>query len=284
MKIVDFVLLLKSKLNLIYDKNETEAIVNWYCDDRLKLDILLPKNSNLIEIPVNSEQQLMDEINALALGVPLQYVLGNQWFYGRSFIVNQNVLIPRPETEELVELILNENKLESLKIMDIGTGSGCIPVTLKLEMNNPEVWATDFSANALDVAKQNAKLLLAEINFIEDDVLKTKIDATNKFDLIVSNPPYIPQSEAGSLASNVVNYEPQMALFVPDNDPLLFYKAITLFSLSRLSNNGRIYYEIHPDYGTQIVSDLKSKGFHNIELRKDLSGNYRFVSALLLKA
>lgn len=218
-----------------------------------------------------------DEINTrLNLGEPVDYILGYTYFYGLKIEVSKDTLIPRPETEELVELILNENQTRSgLKILDIGTGSGCIALALKSNLVNAEVTALDVSDAALEIAKRNSVHLDLNINFILLDMLNEKLwSQLGNYDVIVSNPPYIPQEEKKDMTTSVLDYEPHLALFV-ENDPLLFYKQILKFACSHLNPNGLVYFE------TSQTNQLEEfQGFH-IEKQKDLSGNWRFLRGVL---
>jgi release factor glutamine methyltransferase len=191
--------------------------------------------------------------------------------------VNESVLIPRPETEELVDWIRNENDLnKNLQILDIGTGSGCIAISLKHEFPFATVDAFDISNEALETARKNAAQNGLEVNFSEVDILNAPA-FDKKWDIIVSNPPYVLENEKLQMHSNVLEYEPHLALFVPDNDPLLFYREIALFAKKQLNANGKLYFEINRAYGQATVDMLSELGFQHIELRKDISGNDRMV-------
>lgn len=207
---------------------------------------------------------------------PIQYILEEADFYNLKFKVNEHVLIPRPETEELVDWIIRDNKNKSLKILDIGTGSGCIAISIKKNIKDADVYAMDISKDALAVAKENANKNGVEINFIPDDILKPKTDAT--FDIIVSNPPYVKKEESKLMNKNVLDFEPHLALFVNDQDPLLFYKAIITFAKDHLSGAGSLYFEINESYGNEMEKLLSGEGFNSI-LKKDLSGKDRMIKA-----
>ncbi|MCH3882591.1 peptide chain release factor N(5)-glutamine methyltransferase [Tenacibaculum aquimarinum] len=222
---------------------------------------------------------------------PIQYILGNTEFYGLPFLVNKNTLIPRPETEELVEWIIDEaTKLKSdvtssadeksSSILDIGTGTGCIPISLKKNLPNATVSAIDVSKEALKTAKENAKLNSVNINFMEIDILKTD-DLPNNYDIIVSNPPYVRELEKVEIKNNVLENEPHLALFVDDNNPLIFYDKIADLAKLHLSKNGLLFFEINQYLGKETVDMLAKKGFKNIELKKDFSGNNRMIKATL---
>ncbi len=212
---------------------------------------------------------------------PLQYILGSTEFYDLEFIVNKHVLIPRPETEELVDFILKNEKIKkSHKILDIGTGSGCISVSLA--KNTPaSVFAIDISAEAINVAKQNATNNNINVSFFQQDILQTDyLSEKNeiiKFDLIISNPPYVRESEKKLMLSNVLDYEPEKALFVPDNNPLIFYSAIADFAKKSLNKNGKIYLEINEFLPNETIDIFLKRNFKSAEIIKDLSGKSRFV-------
>ncbi len=235
-----------------------------------------------------SEQQLStlyDILAALKKGVPVQYALGETEFYGSVFKVNPSVLIPRPETEELVDWVLKDIKMrkegsEVLKILDIGTGSGCIPVTLSKYIPEAKVSALDVSFEALALAKENAVLNSTDIIFIQDDILNPDITA-HKYSIITSNPPYVTLAEKGQMHANVLEHEPHLALFVPDDDPLVFYKAIADFASSHLETGGLLYLEINENFGQETLSLLGSRGFKNITLRQDLRDRDRMIKAQL---
>ena len=209
--------------------------------------------------------------------------MGETEFYSLTFNVNESVLIPRPETEELVDWIRNENENDrngNLQLLDIGTGSGCIAICLKHEFPNAEVDAFDISDLALETAKSNASLNELVVNFLKVDILNAP-DFDKKWDIIVSNPPYVLESEKTEILVNVLEYEPHSALFVPDNNPLLFYRKIAFFAQKQLQPNGKLYFEINREYGKATVDLLSGLGFQNIELRKDISGNDRMIVATL---
>lgn len=220
----------------------------------------------------------LNEITArLRQNEPIQYILGKTEFYGLPFFVNPHTLIPRPETEELVELIIKENKHRHLSVLDIGTGSGCIAITLAKKMPGSSVSAWDFSKGALSSALKNAELNNVDICLECVDVM---YDFPNekKYDIIVSNPPYITESEKKQMHANVLNYEPHSALFVPDDKALIFYERIAAISSVLLNDNGRLYFEINSSKGSNILDMLKQKGYSDVTLIKDISGNDRITS------
>ena len=221
---------------------------------------------------------------------PVQYILGETEFYGLRFLVNENTLIPRPETEELVELIIESTNYElrntKLKVLDIGTGSGCIAISLAKHLPTSEVFAIDVSEEALAVAKKNSELNDVKVNYINVDILKIndlKELATHnpqlatKFDIIVSNPPYVRNLEKDEIKPNVLEYEPHLALFVDDIDPLLFYRKIAELAIKNLNPNGKLYFEINQYLGKETIKLLEDFGFRNVELKKDIYGNDRMI-------
>lgn len=258
-------------------QNETEAlffIVLEFCTKISKIDYFLFPDK-----PVLPEQYATFRciISELKNNVPVQYLLKETSFCGLSFYVDKNVLIPRQETEELVEWILQSvQKEESIRILDIGTGSGCIAVSLAKFLPQSKVFAFDISEKALEVAKKNAKNNNVSIQFLQKDILKTEtLDFT--YDIIVSNPPYVRESEKVEIAPNVKDYEPHTALFVPDENPLLFYDKIADLAKQYLSKNGKLFFEINQYLADDMLKLLRKKGFQNIELRKDISGNDRMI-------
>ena len=257
---------IKSFSNLIIEKisgfSRTEIIVN-------KNTLFSEKQRHVIE----------NFIAKLKEYIPIQYILGETEFFGLPFRVNESVLIPRPETEELVDWIRNENdRNANLGILDIGTGSGCIAISLKHEFTNATVDAFDISEKALETAQSNATLNKLEVNFSKVDILNTP-EMEQKWDIIVSNPPYVTELEKSEILPNVLDYEPHLALFVPDNDPLLFYRCIAIFTQQHLKPKGKLYFEINRQFGKATVDLLTAMGFGNVELRKDISGNDRMVRA-----
>lgn len=212
---------------------------------------------------------------------PVQYVLGEAWFGPFAFFVDENVLIPRPETEELVDWLLKDNltRSQNLSILDIGTGSGCIPVYIKKKRKDFHVLALDISEAALEIAKKNSEVLGTEIEFILCDIRDPVQQEKLPFlDMIISNPPYIPEKHKKTLEKQVRDFEPSLALFVPDEDPILFYKVIGDFAIQKLKPGGFVFLEIHHDFAKDIVGWYKEKGF-SLELKKDFSGNNRMIKA-----
>ena len=271
-----------NKLSIIYDKSEASQITDWameYLTGSKKAERMLYKNAAITD---KEEYLLQQYIERLMQQEPVQYVLNEAWFSGLKFYVDKNVLIPRPETEELVEWIISNRKFpdSDLKILDIGTGSGCIPVSLKRKVQKSTMWACDISAAALEVAKRNATALGAEVNFILLNFLDSNTwQQLPFFDIIVSNPPYIPEIDKKQMQANVLQYEPATALFVPDNDPLVFYKAIAEFGKTHLNKAGCIYTEIHEDLGEATMAIFQSAGY-TTELKKDMHQKDRMIKAV----
>ncbi len=224
-------------------------------------------------------RKMADILSRLKKGEPYQYVIGKTTFYGMEFRVTSDVLIPRPETEELVEWILSENTAENPVMLDIGTGSGCIAVALAKNIPSANVWAWDISEKALQVATGNAERNSVTVHFSRQDILQPFTPGMS-YDILVSNPPYVTESEAGDMEKNVLDFEPREALFVPDDNPLLFYERIADTALTILNDGGRLYFEINRSKGQDIVEMLEDSGFAGIELRKDISGNDRMIRAV----
>jgi release factor glutamine methyltransferase len=264
-----------SQLQPLYSKQESESLVFWLFEEYLgksRIDLI---NNNVVEtIPIELEKAFKE----LLTGKPIQYITGKAPFYGREFLVNSNVLIPRNETEELVHLIIKENKISGLRILDIGTGSGCIPITLALEIKDSEVFGLDISEKALSVASKNAISLGAEVVFQKCDILNKEIPFMD-LDIIVSNPPYVRKSEKEMMHDNVLKHEPHLALFVDNDDPLLFYKQIAKKAIKVLRPHGRIYFEINEALGNETADILTEYGYTEVKLLEDLNGKKRMVRA-----
>ena len=212
---------------------------------------------------------------------PIQYILGVTEFYGLPFYTVPGVLIPRPETEELVQWIIGENKLQSPNILDMGTGSGCIAIALGKHIPTARVTALDVSPICLQTAERNAKLNDTLLSVMEYDILKQSPSASfPALDIVVSNPPYVREKEKPEMQKNVLDYEPELALFVPDDNPLLFYERIAAFALHHLKAHGRLYFEINEAFGNECVQLLEEKGYFDIELKKDINGKDRMLRAV----
>lgn len=272
---------IRTSLQAIYPENELNSISNLVIEKITgfsRTEIILNKNTKISD---NQRLLLEKYVEAMKQHAPVQYVLGETEFFGLPFKVDSNVLIPRPETEELVEWIQSSLSIDlTYKMLDIGTGSGCIAIALKSIFPKSDIAAFDISEGALITAQNNAVLNGCEIEFCKVDILNPPI-FQQKWDIIVSNPPYIPEVEKSNILPNVLEFEPHTALFVPNNRPLLFYETIAFFSLQHLNSGGMLFFEIHRDFGIQIVQLLEEIGFENVILRKDLSGNDRMVQACI---
>lgn len=266
-------------LEPLYGNGEARAITDYVldvCFGLSKADILC---GAVEEMTAEKTAELNKIFGRLMKGEPVQYVLGRAEFSGRWFNVRPGVLIPRPETEELCAWITADSKASaSPKVLDIGTGSGCIAITLQLDMPESKVTALDISADALDVARENAKQLGANVNFVKQDALNAKPEG--EWDVIVSNPPYICEKEKKDMAVNVLEHEPHTALFVPDADPLLFYRAITRLAVQTLSKGGRLYFEINPIYADDTCRMMRAEGMTAVELRSDMYGKQRMAKGV----
>lgn len=266
-------------LEPLYGNGEARAITDYVldvCFGLSKADILC---GAVEDMTAEKTAELNKIFGRLTEGEPVQYVLGRAEFCGRWFNVRPGVLIPRPETEELCAWITADSKASgSPKVLDIGTGSGCIAITLQLDMPESKVTAWDISADALDVARENAQLLGANVNFVRQDALNAKPEG--EWDVIVSNPPYICEKEKKDMAVNVLEHEPHTALFVPDADPLLFYRAITRLAVQTLSKGGRLYFEINPIYADDTCHMMRAEGMTAVELRSDMYGKQRMAKGV----
>ena len=281
-----------NSLSGIYDESEIRTI-SFLLIEKLtgfsRTEILTNKSTNF---SANQQQKLDGFIEKLKKNIPIQYILGETEFFGLNFVVDKSVLIPRPETEELVEWIhlsLNPSPKErdfkkcknsaSLRILDIGTGSGCIAIALKNKLPTAELTAFDISEKALQTARKNAERNKISVDFRQVDILKENTFA-EKWDVIVSNPPYIPKRERANMCEKVWKNEPELALFVPNETPLLFYEKIAHFAQNHLTDNGKLFFEIHFDAGNAIVNLLETQQFKSIEIRKDISGNARMIKCV----
>lgn len=279
---------LKQRLVPLYGEQETQAILRMILEIRFGLshaDILCGKVTHL---SADDTEELEKIIQRLEKNEPVQYVLGQADFCGRTFYVNPNVLIPRPETEELCLWITETVREQSSQptILDIGTGSGCIAVTLALELPGSKVEAWDISRQAIEVARQNAKQLGAPVTFVENDIQKVADSPINwksltegksKWDIIVSNPPYITTEERKNMEANVLAWEPHEALFVPNNNPLFFYELIVRYAIRNMNDGGMVFFEINPLFEEQVVQTLTAHAFTDIIVREDIYGKRRFV-------
>ncbi len=286
-KIKDITKTIKIELADLYAQREIDSFIYLLFKEYLnfsKTDVILKS-----EYKVNKKELIKINlaVKDLKKFKPIQYITGKTNFYGLDFIVNKSVLIPRPETEELINTIINDYKSgcfyhpdkHTINILDIGTGSGCIAVTLKKNITNSNVFACDISKESLKTAKKNAAHNNAKVSFFVYDILNDNACLVDvpKFDIILSNPPYIRESEKKTMSKNILNYEPEQALFVTDKNPLIFYNAITDFVLKNLNVNGKIYFEINEDLSKDLKMMLLKKNLKNIIIKKDINGKDRII-------
>ena len=291
------------KLSLVFPETEIDSFFFLLIKEKFdlqRIDIALQSD---FEIPPKDLPFLESITKRLQNQEPIQYILGKTEFYGLPFYVDKNTLIPRPETEELVDWIIDDERekraksqeptTNQLKILDIGTGTGCIAISLAKNLSNAKVFAIDISENALNIARQNAELNKVDITLFQTDILNTnslddvvstffdeKIE-TIKFDIIISNPPYVRELEKVEINNNVLENEPHLALFVDDKNPLVFYTKITELAKNSLKEEGSLYFEINQYLGKEMAKMLKQKEFNSIQLRKDLFGNDRMIKSIL---
>ncbi len=289
-----------TKLNAVFDPDEVDAVFSWTIEYYLGYSRADSSLKSADFLPETVSEKIVRVIDRLIEGEPLQYILGETWFCGLKIKLNKNVLIPRPETEELVEWIIQSltglnlsgrsSSLEevTLTILDIGTGSGCIAIALKKLLPQVEVFGLDISIEALAIAKQNALLNKVNIQFVQGDILNVDSQSLTKsipiqFDLIVSNPPYILPSEIKDMRRNVLEHEPHLALFVSENDPLQYYKAIIGFARKYLRQEGVLFLEINESRGIELLALLQEQGFNALEIKKDISGKDRMVKVKFIQ-
>ncbi|MEM7110386.1 MAG: peptide chain release factor N(5)-glutamine methyltransferase [Bacteroidota bacterium] len=275
----------KKLYQYIYDRitidepdQEVSAISYLILENQFGIDraeVILDRSLNLSTKELKSLSQFIARVNN---NEPLQYILGEAEFYGRKFNVDLSVLIPRPETEELVNLIIKENRGKKIKFLDIGTGSGCIPITLSKELKETKAYAIDVDPRTIKTARANASKFEVEVEFMLIDILTEGIP-NGPYDVIVSNPPYIRESERDTMKENVKDHEPFKALFVVDNDPLLFYRRIAELSIAALKEGGRMYFEVHEAFGEDVKIMLEVLDFNEVKLIKDLNEKDRMVRA-----
>ena len=283
MKIKEYRSYFIQELTPIFDEGESESFFYLILEDKQQLkriDLALHPGLTFSEDEIKGWNSILEQLKQ---EIPVQYLLGKTNFYGLDFEVNANVLIPRPETEELVDWIIKSIRIlqnsKSLKILDIGTGSGCIAISLAKNIPNAEVFAIDVSEKALATAKKNAVINKVEVAFINKNILETA-DLEQQFDIIVSNPPYVRNLEKQEIKKNVLDNEPHLALFVEDNDALIFYRKIAELAQKNLSENGQLFFEINQYLGKEMIDLLEKMNFKNIELRKDIYGNDRMMSGV----
>ena len=278
MKVKEAIQLLRESLSPVIEAGELQAMIRVICEDVFnydQVDVALRQDH---ELPDFAPERIAEIIARLKRHEPLQYVVGSARFHGLRFKVTPAVLIPRPETEQLVDLIIDENPDADLKVLDMGTGSGCIAIALARALKFAQVDALDVSRDALAVARQNAALLKTPgVRFFESDMLASQPSAC--YDIIVSNPPYICWSERESMDRNVKDFEPGQALFVPDSDPLLYYKAIAHYASQSLEHGGKLYLEINQRFGNEVKHLLESCGLDDVRIIEDSFGHVRFAAA-----
>jgi release factor glutamine methyltransferase len=281
----------RRELEALYDKREIDSLSMLVLAENAGTSPAKIKAFPELEIPAKQAAIIDEVLIRLKTGEPIQYILGHTEFYSLQFMVNPSVLIPRPETEELVEWVISSVNSKQLAvgsgpqpnhILDIGTGSGCIAISLKKNLDDVQVSAMDISTEALQTAKENAELNNVSVNFIKADILNLTNHSplTTPYSVIVSNPPYVTLEDKKQMHINVTDFEPHNALFVPDDDPLVFYKAIIDFATKNLKKNGLLFFEINESYGKQIVDLLNVKSFKNAELKKDMSDRFRMIKAV----
>lgn len=277
----DFELLFQQELTSIYDKDEIKALFLFTVEEMFGLKrATYPLKKE--DIVTEKDAERFDEIlRELKKNKPIQYIFNKATFYGESFEVNESVLIPRPETEELVDLILKQHSAQAgLHIMDIGTGSGCIPIILSKYLPGAHVTSMDISKEAIATARKNAGQLNAPVQFINADIFEWDyIFSEQQYDIIVSNPPYITPQEKASMQQNVLAFEPELALFIEDSAPLIFYDVISSFALKHLAPKGDLYFEINQYLGPQTKELIEKKGFRPVKLLKDINGADRMIHA-----
>ncbi|HSH51756.1 MAG TPA: peptide chain release factor N(5)-glutamine methyltransferase [Bacteroidales bacterium] len=273
--------LIKSELNNYYPFQEINSfiyLILHYYFKYSKVQLQLKQDE---EINDNLASRIITNIKELKTYKPIQYILGQTEFYNLPFIVVPGVLIPRPETEELVDWIISENKNQFQKIADIGTGSGCIAISLAKNLTKSFIYALDNSADALSITRRNSKLNRTEIYISYLDILNKNNQLDETFDIIVSNPPYVTEKEKQFMQPNVLNYEPEEALFVSNNDPLLYYRVIIDFALKHLKKGGKLYFEINENFGKETTLLLEEKKLKNIQLKKDINDKNRMIRGIL---
>ena len=261
-----------------YPSREAQNLAFWLMEHFYQLDRAAVVLNTPFHPTDEAIQQVDKAIGRLSNKEPIQYVLGETYFLGKKFKTDTRALIPRTETEELVQLVIHENRLSNLRIVDIGTGSGCIAISLSLGMESPKVFATDFSREALELARENARFHQSNVDFLHHDILLEPLPV-DTLDIMVSNPPYIPVKDKSNMHSNVLDYEPGSALFVPDDEPLLFYEKIARIASEKLVHNGKLYFEIHESFGSDVHVLLTELGFENIAIIQDMQGKDRIAQA-----
>jgi release factor glutamine methyltransferase len=275
---------IRKELAGIYSPEETDSLI-FLIFEKMKgysrTRFLLAKDETLEK---DETEQFLKIVDRLKKHEPIQYILGQTEFYGLPFYTPPGVLIPRGETEELVQWIIQENKFKEPTILDIGTGTGCIAISLRKNIPDSMVWACDISPVCIETARKNAELNRAEVAILEYNILNRTPEINfSELDVIVSNPPYVREFEKKQMEKNVLEYEPELALFVPNDSPLIFYERIADFALVHLKNSGKLYFEINEAFGNEYVEMLRLKGFSDIVLKKDLHGKDRMIGCSFFK-
>jgi len=270
---------IKESLSSTFSKEEIKSLIYIIFEYVLRYGKIDTEVNKDVKIEDSDYKKILSIVERLSHNEPIQYIIGETVFYDLKFRVNKSTLIPRPETEELVHLIINEQKNKNIQILDIGTGSGCIAISLAKNLTSAVVSALDISHNAISTAKTNALDNNVNVNFFIQDILKAE-NLSNKYDVIVSNPPYIRNSEKVLMQRNVLDYEPHSALFVDDRDPLLFYRTISIFAQKHLNIDGILYFEINEALGKEMKEMLSDLNFNKIEIIKDLFEKDRIVKAI----
>lgn len=272
-----------ASLTSIYGEREADNITDWVFESVAGLTRMKRSLDKNLKAPGSLVRTLSEKKAQLIQHKPVQYVLGEVFFYKMKLSINENALIPRPETEELVDWVLadcKEKKLQEIDILDIGTGSGCIPIAIKKNLPSANISALDLSAGAISLAKENARLQNTNVKFTQLDFLKKSgWSKLENYDLVISNPPYIPLSEKDSLDKNITDHEPHLALFVPDNDPFIFYKKIAEFAQGHLKTGGAVFLEMHQAYAAGVKNIFEENNFSEIVMKKDFYGNDRMLLA-----
>jgi|DewCreStandDraft_4_1066084.scaffolds.fasta_scaffold96225_2 release factor glutamine methyltransferase len=275
----DIISFFKNELKDLYNDKELNNIILWTLEHYTgltKTRLLIQKESRVSESVLLKIKFAINDLKKLR---PIQYILGETEFCNLNFVVNENVLIPRPETEELVKWITDDNKgSDCLSLLDIGTGSGCIAISISNIMKNWKIDGFDISEKAVEVAVENNKKNNSSVSFSVFDILnKSNWDKAGNYDIIVSNPPYIPEKEKASMSKNVTEFEPDIALFVPDDSPFVFYEKISDFALEKLNNNGQVYFEIHENYSQELLKIFEKKNFKEVQIRNDINNKPRMM-------
>lgn len=270
----------KENLSKKFSANEIRMISNQFIQERLKLsdtELMLLRDVHFSDSDVDFFKMI---VTKLLNDEPFQYLIGNTEFYGVKLKIDKRALIPRPETEELVDWLIRDFEKDTTgSIADFCSGSGCIALAIKNKLKNAQIFAFEKSPNAIELINENSRNLQLKLNIIESDLLEDELSETVQFDAIISNPPYIPMEDKKRMAKNVLEFEPEMALFVEDNEPLVFYTRILTLGKTLLKPQGKLYFEIHESYGQQIVEELIRNGYQQVELKKDLQGKDRMIKA-----